>query len=61
MLVYGHFHGSVMRSVGMHPFGEREYIMFTVPAPAYVDICIWRESIFPLQLEFYPLLIVIGA
>lgn len=50
-----------MRSAGMHPFGEREYIMFTVPVPAYVDICIWRESIFPLQLEFYPLLVVIGA
>lgn len=39
----------------MHPFGEREYIMFTAPAPAYVDICIWRESLFPLQLEFLPL------
>lgn len=32
--------------------------MFTAPAPAYVDICIWRESLFPLQLEFYPLLVV---
>lgn len=50
-----------MRSAGMHPFGEREYIVFTAPAPAYVDICIWRWKSIPLQLEFYPLLVLMGG
>lgn len=44
-----------MRSAGMHPFGEREYIVFTVPAPAYVDICIWRWKYIPSSAGVLPL------